>query len=388
MPCDYEKCTQEKEKNYSLNFPGSITCEFQNCLKTFCNYQCLQIHFIEEHGKKHFNYNELNNIEKLLLKKSIEQSICGIFLEETLTSQKKRITNELNELINSQIKQINFEQIESDYNSLEYFYYFHYSHFDNPNSKKFSNSINKNGFNSINDDKENNDINNNIISNFGNSNNKNLNSYNGNNNNLQKHFTKIIGSGAFGDVYLVKNTLDGKLFAIKQLNRERVKENGIDNEIVYREINTNFKLIHSNIARLFDYYEDQKAFYLILEYVENGTLFNKIQKSSGLEEKKALKYFIQVSSAIFFLHENQLIHRDIKPENCLIDKYDNVKICDFGWAVEISKGERITFCGTFEYMAPEIIKELPYNQMIDVWSLGVLLYELIHSFSPFRVIII
>ena len=125
-----------------------------------------------------------------------------------------------------------------------------------------------------------------------------------------------------------------------------------------------------------------------MEYVDNGTLFNKIQKTNGMPEEKALKYFVQVSAAIFFLHENQLIHRDIKPENCLIDKSDNVKLCDFGWTVEISKGERITFCGTYEYMAPEIIKEIPYNHMIDVWSLGVLLYELIHSFSPFRVFLI
>ena len=182
-----------------------------------------------------------------------------------------------------------------------------------------------------------------------------------------------------------KNNIDGKLFAIKQLDKDRIKENGIDYNIVLREINTHFKLIHKNVARLYDYYEDKKAFYLILEYVENGTLFNKIQKSNGLSEEKALKCFVQVSSAIYFLHENKLIHRDIKPENCLIDKYDNVKLCDFGWTVEVLKGERVTFCGTYEYMAPEIIKEVPYNESIDVWSLGILLYELIHSFSPFRV---
>jgi tRNA A-37 threonylcarbamoyl transferase component Bud32 len=363
----------------------------------------------------------LNPTQKKLLKKTIEQSICGNYLEETLTCHKKRIASELNDIANSKNLQIKFDQIENDYKNLEYFCYFHYKNFDNPHtpnanfSSTSSSSLNKTGNfgnsnsntnneTNINSNTSNNNNynfncsnkNNNFITPSNNTNppNNNLTNNNNNNNNLSinnknsqpKQFTKIIGSGAFGDVYLVKNIMDGKLFAIKQLSREKVKENGIDTELVYREINTHFKLIHNNIARLFDYYEDKKAYYLIMEYVDNGTLFNKIQKVNGLPEEKALKYFVQVSSAIFFLHENQFIHRDIKPENCLIDKNDNVKLCDFGWTVEISKGERITFCGTYEYMAPEIIKEVPYNHMIDVWSLGVLLYELIHSFSPFRVI--
>jgi len=333
------------------------------------------------------------------LKKTIEHSICGNFIEETLTAYKKRIASELHEIINSKNLQIKFEQIENDYNTLEYFYYFSSKNFDNPHSQNLnfsstaSSSLNKTGNfgnKNINNENNNNDnLNNNFYSNQNNNNNNlSINTKEAKSNFSPKQFTKIIGSGAFGDVYLVKNTLDGKLFAIKQLSREKVKENGIDSEIVYREINTHFKLIHKNIARLFDYFEDNKAFYLIMEYVDNGTLFNKIQKTNGMPEEKALKYFVQVSAAIFFLHENQLIHRDIKPENCLIDKSDNVKLCDFGWTVEISKGERITFCGTYEYMAPEIIKEIPYNHMIDVWSLGVLLYELIHSFSPFRVYLI
>ena len=152
------------------------------------------------------------------------------------------------------------------------------------------------------------------------------------------------------------------------------------------EISIHLKLLHENIARLYSYYEDESAFYLIMEYAEKGTLFNLIQNSKGLSEEKAFKYFIQVANAIYYLHSNNLMHRDLKPENCLIDNYDNIKLCDFGWTVECNN-KRVTFCGTYEYMAPEIIKELPYTNMIDVWSLGVLLYELIHSYSPFRVTI-
>jgi len=174
-------------------------------------------------------------------------------------------------------------------------------------------------------------------------------------------------------------------FAIKQMDKARLLSVGIKPDVVFREINIHLKLVHENIARLYSYHEDSQAFYLIIEYVESGTLFNVIQKNKGLSEDQAFKYFIQVASALCFLHEHKLIHRDLKPENCLIDKNGNVKLCDFGWTVDQSLGNRVTFCGTYEYMAPEIIKELPYNSSIDVWSLGVLLYELIHSYSPFRV---
>jgi serine/threonine protein kinase len=112
-------------------------------------------------------------------------------------------------------------------------------------------------------------------------------------------------------------------------------------------------------------------------------LYLKILQNDGLDEKEAFKYFNQVVKAIEFLHENNLIHRDIKPENILLDKKDKIKLCDFGSCTDIKNGFRETFCGTFEYMAPEMIKELPYNQGVDIWSLGILLYEMIHGFSPF-----
>jgi serine/threonine protein kinase len=202
---------------------------------------------------------------------------------------------------------------------------------------------------------------------------------------LNNNKPKILGTGAFGEVYLIKNKIDGKFFAMKQMDKTRIQSVGIKPEVIYREISIHMSLIHDHIARLFSYHEDNKAFYLIIEYVENGTLFSVIQKNKGLTEDDAFKYFIQVASALNFLHDNNLIHRDLKPENCLIDKEGNVKLCDFGWTVDTLHGERATFCGTYEYMAPEIIKEKPYSKSIDVWSLGVLLYELIHSYSPFRI---
>lgn len=194
----------------------------------------------------------------------------------------------------------------------------------------------------------------------------------------------IIGSGSFGDVFLAKNNLNGKYFAIKQMDKETVKANGGSRDLIMREVNIHRRLSHENIVRLYSHYEDDTHFYLVMDYVCKGTLYQIVKLNGSLDEKTAFKYFIQVVTAVNFLHENNLIHRDLKPENLLIDENDTIKLCDFGWCVEVKIGNRVTFCGTFEYMAPELVKELPYNQGVDVWSLGVLLYEMIHGYSPFR----
>ena len=159
----------------------------------------------------------------------------------------------------------------------------------------------------------------------------------------------------------------------------------MDRDFIIREIHIHRRLIHDNVVRLYSHYEDSNYFYLIMDYVEKGTLYHVIKFNNGLDERQVFKYFIQVVTACNFLHENNLIHRDLKPENLLLDENGIVKICDFGWCVELKVGNRVTFCGTFEYMAPELVKELPYNQAVDVWSLGVLLYELIHGYSPFGI---
>ena len=113
-------------------------------------------------------------------------------------------------------------------------------------------------------------------------------------------------------------------------------------------------------------------------------MFNLIQKSNGLDEFQAYQYFIQTVNAVHFLHQNNIIHRDIKPENILLGENGLVKLCDFGWAKELTINKRSTFCGTMEYMAPEIVESEKYDFSVDVWSLGILLYELIMGHSPFR----
>jgi serine/threonine protein kinase len=194
-----------------------------------------------------------------------------------------------------------------------------------------------------------------------------------------------LGSGAFGDVFLATHKKDNKQYALKIMNKHKIEDSGATLDIIYREISIHRRITHENIVKLYSHYEDKENFYLVMDYVNAGTLFSVIKKNKFLPEKKAFKYFIQVVSAVYFLHMNNLVHRDLKPENILVDENDNIRLCDFGWCVDIAQsGNRVTFCGTYEYMAPEIIKEMPYDFSIDVWSLGILLYELTHGYSPFR----
>ena len=193
-----------------------------------------------------------------------------------------------------------------------------------------------------------------------------------------------IGRGGYGKIYLAKNTKDNKEYAIKYISKEKMKSVGVDGSVIHREIDVHIRITHPRIIKLLSFLEDKYNYYLALEYATNGNLYQYIQRKKGMSEKEAFKYFIQVSSAIHFLHKHGYVHRDIKPENILLDDNLDVKLCDFGWCVSVEKGERTTFCGTYEYMAPEMVNDELYDMGIDLWSLGVLLYEMIHGYSPFR----
>ena len=207
-----------------------------------------------------------------------------------------------------------------------------------------------------------------------------------------KNFSKVydgfipveLGTGAFARVYLVTHNITRKKFALKVINKHKLIQTYGNCQLIENEIEIHSKLNHPNIIRLYNVSETEDEINILLEYAENGNLYSLIKKENGLSENRAFNYFIQIVNAVYFLHQNNIIHRDIKPENILIGENDKVKLCDFGWAKELTLNNRSTFCGTVEYMAPEIVGSELYDCSVDVWSLGILLYELLMGHSPFK----
>ena len=202
---------------------------------------------------------------------------------------------------------------------------------------------------------------------------------------IEDIFPKQLGSGSFGRVFLVSHNETKKLFALKVIDKRKLLMSYGKLDIIYNEINIHAKLDHENIIKLYNFNEDNENINIVMEYAPNGNLYDLITKTkTGFDEYKAFEYFIQVVNAVHYLHNNNIIHRDIKPENILIGEDNKIKLCDFGWAKELSLENRSTFCGTVEYMAPEIVGSENYDYGVDIWSLGILLYELLYGHSPFK----
>lgn len=138
--------------------------------------------------------------------------------------------------------------------------------------------------------------------------------------------------------------------------------------------------------KLYSHYEDDDNLCLILEYISGSNLYDIMKKEGKLQERYAIHYFRQIVNSMLYLHSQPrpILHRDIKPENILVNDQNVIKMADFGSANSMSEGElRHTFTGTTLFMAPEILENKGYDQRVDIWSLGVLMFELIAGEYPF-----
>lgn len=150
-----------------------------------------------------------------------------------------------------------------------------------------------------------------------------------------------------------------------------------------REIQAQKNLKHNYIIRLLDYEIQKESIVLLIEYAEKGDLFEFINTIESIRESKLLRLFYKIVVAVHFIHLNGFIHRDIKPENILIGGDNEPKLADFGSSVS-EEIVRNTFCGTYEYMAPEIYMRRKQTAKVDSWALGVLLFEMTHNNTPFK----
>lgn len=193
-----------------------------------------------------------------------------------------------------------------------------------------------------------------------------------------------LGNGAFSVVYSGKHKRTGDIVAIKVL--EKYKDEDIQVKKLKREISIHQKLSHENIIKFYQLDEDDDHFYVVMELVTGGELFEQICTQRYYYEKDAAPLICQIAQGLIYLHDRGIAHRDIKPENLLFKDNDMkvLKIADFGESKRYLENTLTTYCGTSDYMAPEIIKAQPYGNEVDMWALGVTTFVLLGGYAPFE----
>lgn len=193
----------------------------------------------------------------------------------------------------------------------------------------------------------------------------------------------ILGEGSMGLVRKVMHRTSGEVYALKAVDKKRVLDHKLQDQLV-AEVNTQMTLSHPNLLRCFDCFLEENTVYIVLEVASNGDLYQLMKRQGPLRESDAAYVFKQVCDGVQYLHNNGIIHRDLKPENVLLAGDMTVKIADFGWAAKAKQNDtRNTFCGTLCMLAPEIIAGKAYDAKVDVWAIGVLLFEMLMGQSPF-----
>ena len=196
-----------------------------------------------------------------------------------------------------------------------------------------------------------------------------------------------LGTGSFGRVFLVQHKKTKSQYAIKAIDK-RNKTNQEEKPYFRREIEIMYKVHHINVVKLYGHFEDNNFCYFVMEYISKGNIYNLIPKSNKkkLNTQLVCSIMKDVISAVYFLHHMNppIVHRDIKPENVLLADGLKAKLTDFGWSNYLNgENKRNTVCGTPIYLAPEMINETGHDERVDIWCIGVLLFELITGNVPF-----
>ncbi|XP_052007581.1 ribosomal protein S6 kinase alpha-2 [Xyrauchen texanus] len=203
----------------------------------------------------------------------------------------------------------------------------------------------------------------------------------------QFQLLKVLGQGSYGKVFLVrkiKGSDTGQLYAMKVLKKATLKVRDRVRSKMERDILA--EVNHPFIVKLHYAFQTEGKLYLILDFLRGGDLFTRLSKEVMFTEEDVKFYLAELALALDHLHSLGIIYRDLKPENILLDEEGHIKVTDFGLSKEAIDNDKraYSFCGTIEYMAPEVVNRRGHTQSADWWSFGVLMFEMLTGSLPFQ----
>ncbi|XP_059205414.1 STKc_SGK domain-containing protein isoform X1 [Centropristis striata] len=198
-------------------------------------------------------------------------------------------------------------------------------------------------------------------------------------------YLRIIGKGSFGKVLLARHKESTKYYAVKVLQKKIIMKKKEQKHIMAERSVLMKNIKHPFLVGLHYSFQTTDKLYFVLDYVNGGELFYHLQRERIFLEPRARFYAAEIASALGYLHSLHIVYRDLKPENILLDSQGHIVLTDFGLCKEgvEANGTTTTFCGTPEYLAPEVLQKQAYDRTVDWWCLGSVLYEMLYGLPPF-----
>jgi len=195
---------------------------------------------------------------------------------------------------------------------------------------------------------------------------------------------KVLGKGGFGKVMLVRKKNSTDIYAMKVLKKEAVIRR---NQVQHTKTETHIlkQIRHPFLTRMFFAFQNEGKLYMVLNYLPGGELFYRLKREGRFSVERVRLYTAEIALGLGHLHSLDMIYRDLKPENILLDEVGHICLTDFGLSKEMvtTANAARTFCGTPEYLAPEILQGIGHGKAVDWWSLGTLVFEMLTGLPPF-----
>lgn len=195
---------------------------------------------------------------------------------------------------------------------------------------------------------------------------------------------KVLGKGGFGKVMLVRKKNTTEIYAMKVLKKEAVIRR---NQVQHTKTETHIlkQIRHPFLCRMHYAFQSEGKLYMVLSYLPGGELFYRLKREGRFTLDRVRLYSAEIALGLGYLHSQDMIYRDLKPENLLLDEVGHICLTDFGLSKEMvtTANAAKTFCGTPEYLAPEILQNIGHGKAVDWWSLGTLIFEMLTGLPPF-----